>query len=100
MAGTAEVASRTGAHENGPPAAAGGRAPPGPGYVAIWMFLAVFLIYPLLRIFYDAFTDEAGRLTMANFAEFGHDAYYVRSLWNSILLGLGTVLTTTILGFA
>ncbi len=69
-------------------------------YGAIWLFLAVFLIYPLLRIFYDAFTDEAGRLTVANFVEFGRDAYYVRSLWNSILLGLGTVATTSILGFA
>jgi ABC-type Fe3+ transport system permease subunit len=37
---------------------------------------------------------------VANFVEFGRDAYYVRSLWNSILLGLGTVATTSILGFA
>src|SRR5512134_3636654 len=73
---------------------------PGLGYAAIWLFLIVFLVYPLLRIFYDAFTDEAGRLTLANFAEFLGDAYYVRSLWNSILLGLGTVLCTSVLGFA
>ena len=35
---------------------------PGPalGYAAIWLFLILFLVYPLLRIFYDAFTDEAG----------------------------------------
>ena len=31
------------------------------GYAAIWLFLIVFLVYPLLRIFYDAFSDEAGR---------------------------------------
>ena len=55
------------------------------GYGAIWLFLLVFLVYPLLRIFYDAFTDEAGGFTVANFVEFGRDAYYVRSLWNSIL---------------
>jgi iron(III) transport system permease protein len=73
---------------------------PGLGYAAIWLFLIVFLVYPLLRIFYDAFTDEAGRLTLANFAEFLGDAYYVRSLWNSILLGLGTVACTSVLGFA
>ena len=73
---------------------------PALGYAAIWLFLVVFLVYPLLRIFYDAFTDEAGRLTLANFAEFLGDAYYVRSLWNSMLLGLGTVLCTTVLGFA
>jgi len=76
------------------------RLAPALGYGAIWLFLLVFLVYPLLRIFYDAFTDEAGRWTVANVVEFGRDAYYVRSLWHSILLGLGTVATTSILGFA
>ena len=70
------------------------------GYAAIWLFLSVFLVYPLLRIFYDAFTDEAGRPTLANVVAFATDAYYVRSLGNSILLGLGTVAATTVLGFA
>ena len=73
---------------------------PGLGYGSIWLFLVVFLVYPLLRIFYDAFTDEAGRFTVANFAEFAGDAYYVRSLANSILLGLGTVVGTSLIGFA
>jgi iron(III) transport system permease protein len=76
------------------------RLGPGLGYAAIWLFLVVFLVYPLLRIFYDAFTDEAGAFTVANFAEFAGDAYYVRSLWNSILLGLATVACTSVLGFA
>jgi iron(III) transport system permease protein len=73
---------------------------PALGYGAIWLFLLAFLVYPLLRIFYDAATDEAGRFTVANFVEFAHDAYYVRSLWNSLLLGLGTVACTSVLGFA
>jgi ABC-type Fe3+ transport system permease subunit len=55
---------------------------------------------PLLRIFYDAFTDEAGGLTFAHVAAFAGDAYYRRSLWNSLLLGLGTVACTSVLGFA
>jgi iron(III) transport system permease protein len=63
------------------------------------MFLAVFLVYPLLRIFYDAFSDEAGRLTLANFIEFAGDHFYRRSLVNSLLLGLGTVAATSALGF-
>jgi iron(III) transport system permease protein len=83
------------------PAARPGRAVlPGLGYAAIWLFLVVFLVYPLLRICYDAFTDEVGRFTLANFVEFAGDAYYVRSLGNSILLGLGTVACTSVLGFA
>ena len=77
-----------------------GRALPAFGVALIWALLAVFLIYPLLRIFYDAFSDETGRLTLQNFVEFARDRYYVRSLVNSLLLGLATVLTTSVLGFA
>jgi iron(III) transport system permease protein len=73
---------------------------PALGVTVIWAFLALFLVYPLLRIFYDAFSDEAGRLTLQNFVEFAGDAYYVRSLWNSLVLGLATVATTSVLGFA
>ncbi len=70
------------------------------GYAAIWAFLVLFLVYPLLRIFYDAFTDEAGRLTVGHFVAFAHDRFYLRSLWNSLLLGLGTVACSSVLGFA
>jgi iron(III) transport system permease protein len=72
----------------------------GAGVGLIWLFLIVFLVYPLARVFYDAVTDDAGRLTLANFAEFAGDAFYRRSLWNSLLLGLGTVATTSAVGFA
>ena len=77
-----------------------GRLLPALGVVLIWLFLLVFLIYPLLRIAYDAFSDDGGRLTFANFAAFFGDAYYLRSLGNSLLLGLATVVTTSVLGFA
>src|SRR5262245_19807877 len=73
---------------------------PALGVAAIWAFLGLFLVYPLLRIFYDAFTDEAGRLTVTNFVAFAGDHFYLRSLWNSLLLGALTVVTTSILGFA
>jgi iron(III) transport system permease protein len=73
---------------------------PAVGVAGIWLFLGVFLVYPLLRIFYDAFTDEAGLFTVMHFVEFARDAYYRRSLWNSLLLGAGTVACTSVLGFA
>src|SRR5207237_10936914 len=41
-----------------------------------------------------------GRLTLANVVEFARDHYYTRSLVNSMILGLATVATTSILGFA
>src|SRR3970040_2765217 len=78
----------------------GGRALPALGVALIWAFLIVFLVYPLLRLFYDAFTDDAGRFTLLNFYEFFTDRFYLRSLWNSILLGVGTVVPPSVLGVA
>ncbi len=66
----------------------------------IWAFLILFLVYPLCRIFYDAVTDEAGRLTLANVREFFTDRFYLRSLWNSLVLGVATVITSSVLGIA
>src|SRR6266705_1144854 len=64
------------------------------GVGLIWAFLILFLVYPLCRIFYDAVTYEAGQLTLANFREFFTDHFYLRSLWNSLVLGVVTVLTS------
>ena len=68
------------------------------GYGAIWAFMIVFLIYPLLHLFYDAFTTDAGEFTLLNFQDFFTDRYYLKSLLNSMLLGVGTVITTSIIG--
>jgi len=68
------------------------------GFVVIWAFLILFVLYPLSRIFYDAFTNEAGQLTLANFREFFTDRFYLRSLVNSLVLGVAAVCTTSIVG--
>jgi iron(III) transport system permease protein len=68
------------------------------GYTLIWAFFGLFLIYPLVRLFYDAFTTEQGILTLGNFYGFFTDSYYLHCLLNSLLLGLATVMTTSILG--
>jgi iron(III) transport system permease protein len=70
------------------------------GVALIWLFLGLFLVYPLTRIFYDAVTDEAGRLTVAHFRDFFTDRFYLRSLWNSMVLGMATVLMSSALGIA
>src|SRR5262245_58460530 len=70
------------------------------GFGLIWAFLIVFVLYPLTRIFYDAFTDEAGQFTLVNFYEFFTDRFYLRSLWNSLFLGAATVITTSVIGIA
>ena len=70
------------------------------GYAAIWAFFGLFLIYPLIRLFYDAFTTYQGIFTLTNFYDFFTDSFYLRTLVNSLLLGAGTVITTSILGIA
>jgi len=76
------------------------RLAPALGVGVVWLFLLVFLVYPLLRILYDAFSDDTGRLTLANFVAFARDPYYLRSLANSLLLGLSTVVAASVVGFA
>jgi iron(III) transport system permease protein len=68
------------------------------GYASIWAFFGLFLIYPLIRLFYDAFTTDQGVFTLVNFYDFFTDSFYLKSLLNSILLGVGTVITTSIVG--
>jgi iron(III) transport system permease protein len=68
------------------------------GYSAIWAFFLLFLIYPLLRLFYDSVTNDDGIFTLVNFQSFFTDAFYLRSLVNSLLLGAATVMTTSVIG--
>jgi iron(III) transport system permease protein len=68
------------------------------GFALIWAFLLLFVLYPLTRIFYDAFTTEAGRFTLGNFQDFLTDRFYLRSLWNSLVLGAAAVVTTSVIG--
>ena len=70
------------------------------GFALIWAFLILFVVYPLTRIFYDAFSSEAGQFTLAHFQEFFTDRYYLRSLWNSLVLGVAAVITTSVIGIA
>ncbi|HEY6240471.1 MAG TPA: iron ABC transporter permease [Burkholderiales bacterium] len=70
------------------------------GFALIWVFLIVFVFYPLTRIFYDAFTNEAGQFTLVNFYEFFTDSFYLRSLWKSLALGVAAVVTTSVVGIA
>lgn len=68
------------------------------GYAGIWAFLAVFLIYPLIRLFFDAFTTSENVFTLANFSDFFTDTFYLKALFNSLLLGAATVVTSSLIG--
>src|SRR4030043_51283 len=68
------------------------------GYAAIWAFFGLFLIYPLIRLFYDTFTTDQGVFTLMNFSDFFTDSFYLKTLLNSLFLGVATVITTSIIG--
>jgi iron(III) transport system permease protein len=68
------------------------------GLAIIYLFLGVFLVYPLFQLFYDAATNMKGSFSLMPFYEFFTDSYYRNAMWRSILLSLGTVITTSILG--
>jgi iron(III) transport system permease protein len=77
---------------------AGSRVGPALGVALVWAFLAMFLLYPLVRVFYDAVTDDGGHFTLGHFGAFFGDPFYLRSLWNSLLLGVGVVAASSVLG--
>jgi iron(III) transport system permease protein len=70
------------------------------GFVLIWAFLIIFILYPLTRIFYDAVTNEAGQFTLGYFHDFFTDSFYLRSFWRSMVLGVAAVFTTSVIGIA
>ena len=70
------------------------------GFVLIWAFLILFILFPLTRIFYDAVTNEAGHFTLVHFRDFFTDSFYLRSFWRSMVLGVAAVLTTSAIGIA
>jgi len=70
------------------------------GFVLIWAFLILFILFPLSRIFYDAVTNEAGAFTLSHFRDFFTDSFYLRSFWRSMVLGVAAVLTTSLIGIA
>src|SRR5450756_1482962 len=70
------------------------------GFVLIWAFLILFILFPLTRIFYDAVTNEAGQFTLGHFQDFFTDSFYLRSFWRSMVLGVAAVFTTSVIGIS
>ncbi|MDR7420061.1 MAG: iron ABC transporter permease [Armatimonadota bacterium] len=57
----------------------------------IYLFLALFILFPLYRLFVDAVTTEGGQFTLAYVADFLRDPFYRQALVNSLILSFGTV---------
>ena len=70
------------------------------GYAGLWAFFIIFLIYPLIRLFYDSVTTEDGILPWRTIISSSPMASTCRSFFNSMVLGVACVITTSILGIA
>src|SRR3990172_5486207 len=65
----------------------------------LWLFLLVFIVYQLFRLFIDALQTEEGTFTVSHVVNFAGDAFYRKALVHSLAVSVGTVAGTAILGF-
>ena len=78
--------------------AAGGDVATKMAVLMLWLLLAAFVIYPLSRLLFMAFTAD-GSFTLANLRPFVESWYDRQAAVNSILLGCSVGLAGTALGF-
>ena len=65
---------------------------------AVWLFLALFLIVPVVTVIYVAFTEKgSGTFTLVNFYDFLRTDLFIASFWNSIYVSAATVLLASAL---
>jgi len=62
--------------------------------VPLYGFLALFILYPLSRLFIDAVRTEDGAFTLTYVANLATDPFYRRALGNSLLVSVGAVAVT------
>lgn len=62
-----------------------------------YLWLALFVVAPLVLIFYQSFVSTSGHFTTANYTEFAHSAVYLKMTLNSVWYAfLITVITLVI----
>ena len=61
-----------------------------------FLFLGLFLIYPVFSVFAVSFLDKAGHLTADNYVRILGRSFYQQSLWNSLTIGALATLATTV----
>lgn len=66
--------------------------------LALWLLLALFVVYPLTMLFVRMLTDQ-GAFTTAGLAKILTDRNQVRAFWNSLLLATLVGVLGTVLGF-
>jgi iron(III) transport system permease protein len=67
--------------------------------VAIFLSLAVFVVYPLGAVLSRSFQGEQGGFSLENYARFARFGYLWSALWNSVLVGAVTGVAGVLLGY-
>ncbi len=63
----------------------------------IALFLALFLVVPVLTVIYVAFTEKgSGAFTLINFADFARTDLFRTSFWNSLYVSIMTVVLASV----
>lgn len=66
--------------------------------VFIIFFLLIFILYPLVKVIYESMLVQ-GKLSLAVYLKVLSRYYYIKPLFNSILLGSITAIIGTVIGF-
>jgi iron(III) transport system permease protein len=65
--------------------------------VSIALFLALFLVVPVLTVIYVAFTEKgSGAFTLVNFFDFWRTDLFITSFWNSMYVSAMTVVLASV----
>ena len=65
--------------------------------LSIYIIIAIFLLYPILMVFYESFFSE-GKFSLAYYGSFLSDPYYAKCFWNSLAASVVSVLTSSVVG--
>lgn len=66
--------------------------------IAIWGFVALFILFPFIKLFASAFFID-GKLSFMGIKENIADKYTIRALFNSLILAISVSVSGTILGY-
>jgi len=66
-------------------------------FTVVLIVICIFLVYPVLIVFVDSVIIQ-GRLDLSYLLSFFADAYYMKCFWNSIILSLVCVATSSLVG--
>lgn len=66
-------------------------------YAFVWLFLATFMIYPILHVVKEAFVSDRDGFTFAFLWEVFANPIYVAGLWNSFLMAVFSTLLAFVL---